>query len=98
MAAGTPGTDTQSYLEAVLARQPQLSAAFNRVKNTADWKGPINWTGILTTAEATLTIEAIEHYTATQARIRYLSEPGAEGRAHVQILAKGYRAGPAGDH
>ena len=96
MAFGTTGTDAQSYYEALEARRPQLQAAFERVQNSDHWKGPINWTGILTSSEAVLTLEAIEFYTATPGHIRYLSTPsGSEGRAHVQITAKGYWAGPA---
>lgn len=98
MAFGTAGTDTESYLEAVLAREPKLQEAFNRVQNRTDWKAPIDWTGCLDNKQATLTIEAVSHYTATPARIRYLTEPGKSGLALVRITAAGYRAGPAGDH
>lgn len=85
----------QKWLDEMNAKQPALEAAFTRVRNPQDWKAEINWTGILTSAEAALTLEAIEHFTATRARIRYLREPAAEGRALVQVQADGYRRGPA---
>jgi hypothetical protein len=88
--------ETQAWIDEMNRKQPALQAAFSRVQNPQDWKAEINWVGTLTTADAVLTIEAIEHFTATKASIRYLSDPtGAEGRALVQITADGYRRGPA---
>jgi len=77
--------------------EPEMDAAFKRVQNPDDWRGPINCvvliankTEIENTRQKKLIIEAIEFYTATEAEITPL-----DGRLY-RVTAAGYRAGPAG--
>ena len=81
--------------EAQTRKIEQYRKAFEKVQNPRDWKAPID--AVVPLTEADTTIEAIEFYTATKARIlrwQFMED----GRAGVHIQADGYRAGPAGDH
>jgi|TARA_R100000093_G_scaffold68575_1_gene40272 hypothetical protein len=71
--------------------QTDLEAAFEKISDPEDWKGPISAT--MPGESVTLAVVAIEHFTATIPTVsldvrtmRYLVE------------SEGYRMGPAGDH
>jgi len=68
-----------------------LSAAFDAVKDPADWRAPIR--ARIAVADYAITAAAIEFYTATPTRTRATAADGT-----VEISSIGYRRGPAGDH
>lgn len=72
-------------------RHSELTNAFNAVCDKADWKRPIKAT--IAAEAATLTVEAIMFFTATEATVT----PTADAQ-FVIVETIGYRAGPAGDH
>ena len=76
-------------------RIEQFRKAFEKVQDRRDWKAPIET--VVPLAEADLTLDAIEFYTATRGRLVKL-EYLPDGRMGVLLKADGYRAGPAGDH
>jgi len=73
---------------------PQLKAAFDKVADPDDWRGPIE---LRCGGEAVQAIvAAIEFFTATEPEVTY--NPAAKmGITPFVIRSEGYRAGPAGD-
>ena len=71
-------------------KQENLKKAFNKVCNPDDWKAPIN--AVILKKDLELTREAIIHFTATVPRVNEINA------THAQVIASGYRMGPAGDH
>ena len=70
--------------------EEQLEQAFMKVQNKEHWKNPIK--AIIPESEQEITREAISHFTATEAIFFY------ERHGFLQVEAKGYRLGPAGDY
>ena len=68
-----------------------LRAAFNKCANPSDWKAPIDYitSRIFGCYPVDIYVEAIEYFTATDAKITEL------GNGSVRIQSIGYRAGPA---
>ena len=77
----------------------QLQQAFNEVAQPGDWKGPIRATKLFKTATEAQQrgqqyADAIEYFTATQAKLKI--QPHGGYGVRLEIEAEGYRAGPAG--
>lgn len=71
-----------------------LRAAFEKVSDPADRRGPIS---CRVAGEAVMmTMTAIEYFTATVGNVGYA--PAQNEALPFVITADGYRAGPAGDH
>jgi len=68
----------------------ELQAAFDRVADPKDWRGPIDFQGDMTPEEAQASCEAIRFFTACEPTLQELCAGG------YRIKAEGYRAGPAG--
>lgn len=78
--------------------QERLEEVFDLVKNPVHWKDPIDaridlYTWLDKSLTQDLVKYAVEFFTATEATIS-VSDDGRD----FAITAKGYRAGPAGDH
>lgn len=71
----------------------QLSDAFDAVANKDDWKGPILVKLPYDYELVTITVAAIEFFTATKPVVSRKMDK----KAYV-ISSIGYREGPAGDH
>ena len=72
------------------SREKEMKRAFDLVKNPIDWKAPIH-----------AVIEEDERYTVSSAIIFYTATvPVFEdiGEGKLQVIADGYRNGPAGDY
>lgn len=83
----------QEALEASGIRLVEIEAAFERVRNFADWKAPID--GVVQLADChaeRIMITAVEWFTGTECTLQRLS--GND----MRVTAAGYRAGTAGDH
>ena len=77
-----------------------LDAAFDKVKNPNDWKGPIDTVLDFEPShdlaeELNIIQDAVEFHTATQADLSGVPD---SDRVRIRVRAKGYRMGPAGDH
>lgn len=71
-------------------RQEQLAAAFDRVKDTRDWRAPIRT--VIPVGERAVVEQAVRWFTHTVPV--FLPAPGRED--HLLVRAPGYRLGPAG--
>lgn len=69
----------------------QLQAAFSKVQDKKNWKAPVF--ASVSMDELAITMLAVEFYTATKVEVQQIM-----GNGNVLIFAKGYAAGPAGDH
>lgn len=69
----------------------QLDAAFSVVANRADWKAQI--AAVVEAASLSVTLAAIEFFTATEGKAELLANTG-----RYYVTSVGYRMGPAGDH
>jgi hypothetical protein len=78
------------------AMQARLTKVFEMVEAKTHWKDPIDRTMDAAMFEAAggeaAFREAVTHFTATVPKFTYYPE------GVVRVTAKGYRAGPAGDH
>lgn len=68
----------------------EIREAFDQVANPADWKAPIS--AQIKENERMVVAAAIEFYTAT---IAHFTKAGPN---LLNVIAKGYHLGPAGDH
>ena len=66
----------------------QLSAAFDKVADPADWKNPIH--AVVTVHDVKITVEAIQYFTAAPVEVERLNS------VQSLITSPGYRLGPAG--
>ena len=78
--------------------EADIRAAFEKVADPNDWKGPIE--AIIRGEEIPLVAAAIEFFTATPATVAVGNMNLSEGLGFIPyvVTADGYRAGPAGDH
>ena len=90
-------TSTDTFADPIVTEtghtKGQLSAAFDAlIEEDAHWKDPIG--AVIAEDDYGSDAEAVKFFTATKLEIT--------GRQHsrrlVMVKAKGYRAGPAGDH
>jgi hypothetical protein len=73
----------------------QLKTAFDNVAEVGDWKAPID--AAVDVRYRNVTDAAIRFYTASTPQ--WTNDPLPELPAgNLRVRAKGYRAGPAGDH
>ena len=70
----------------------ELEAAFNKVADPNDWRGPID--AVVAAGEVPIVDAAIAFFTATQTFLT----PTDKSRKHFRVQSVGYRVGPAGDH
>jgi hypothetical protein len=75
------------------AEKAELEPHFDAVRNTQDWKAPID--SLCRREDKDKVARAIEFFTATEATFSEM-HPRSEG--WVRVEADGYRKGPAGDH
>lgn len=68
----------------------QLSAAFDKVRNSIHWKDPIH--KVIDFKDKEIVSVAISYFTATEAKFVDI------GYGKLIVKADGYRRGPAGDH
>ena len=76
------------------AAQKRAQYLFDKVRNTDDWKAPIEAEVYVPFFEAVH--DAVMYFTATELEIVERLPPDADGRAYYRVKAVGYRAGPAG--
>ena len=72
-------------------RFEQLASAFDRVRDSQDWKAPIR--AVIPVGERPIVEQAVLWFTETEPRFEAI--PGEADR--LIVVAPGYRLGPAGE-
>ncbi len=70
-------------------RMDQLASAFDRVRDSRDWKAPIQ--ALIPTADRPIVEQAVRWFTGTDPAF----EPAPDRPTHLVVKAPGYRLRPA---